>query len=75
MTALNYPLTNAQLELLKLFSRDVPEEDLIELKQLIVNYLAEKLGQKADEIWEEKGWTNEDMKRMSREHIRTPYKN
>jgi len=68
-------LTNAQLELLKLFSRDVPEEDLIELKQLIVNYLAEKLGQKADEIWEEKGWTNEDMKRMSREHIRTPYKN
>lgn len=68
-------MTNAQLELLKLFSRDVPEEDLIELKQLIVNYLAEKLGQKADEIWEEKGWTNEDMKRMSREHIRTPYKN
>jgi len=68
-------LTNAQLELLKLFSRDVPEEDLIELKQLIVNYLAEKLGQKADEIWEEKGWTNEDMKRMSREHIRTLYKN
>ena len=68
-------MTNAQLELLKLFSRDVPEEDLIELKQLIVNYLAEKLGQKADEIWEEKGWTNEDMKRMSREHIRTLYKN
>jgi len=61
MTALNYPLSNAQLELLKLFSRDLPEEDLIEIKQMIVNYLAKKLAQKADEVWEEKGWTNEEI--------------
>jgi len=74
MTALNYPLSNAQLELLKLFSRDLPEEDLIEIKQMIVNYLAEKLAQKTDEIWEEKGWTNKDMERFLNAHMRTPYK-
>ena len=73
MTALNYPLSNAQLELLKLFSRDLPEEDLIEIKQMIVNYLAEKLAQKTDEIWEEEGWTNDDMKRFLNTHMRTPY--
>ena len=27
----------------------------------------------ADQIWQEKGWTNEDMDRLAHMHMRTPY--
>jgi hypothetical protein len=55
------PLNATQLEILKLFSREMEEKDLIEIKRLIVNYLAEKATKLADEAWEKKGWFNEDM--------------
>lgn len=73
MGALKMPLSNVQLELLKLFSRDLPEEDLLAIKRLLVRFLAEKATRLADQVWEEKGWTNEDMDRMLKEHMRTPY--
>jgi hypothetical protein len=66
-------LNPLQLEILKLFSRDLDEADLIEIKKLIVNYLAKKVTQKADQIWEEKKWTNKDMERLLETHQRTPY--
>jgi len=67
------PLNNHQLEILKLFSRELDDTDLIEIKRLIVKYLADKVTRMADEIWEEKNWTNEDMKRLLKTHKRTPY--
>ncbi|MBK9014415.1 MAG: hypothetical protein IPM82_10170 [Saprospiraceae bacterium] len=36
---LDKPLTNLQMELLKLFSRNLPEERLLALKELISDYL------------------------------------
>lgn len=70
---LDFPLNAHQLEILKLFRRDMEEKDLIEIKRLIVKYLADKITKKTDEVWEEKGWTNEDMKRLLKTHKRTPY--
>jgi hypothetical protein len=35
MATINQPLTNLQLELLKLYSLNLPEESLIEIKRLI----------------------------------------
>ena len=70
----NYPLTNMQLELLKLFTRDIEETDLIEIKRMIVKHLGKKLAQKADKVWEEKQWTNDDMDNLFNMHLRTPYK-
>jgi len=67
------PLNNHQLEILKLFTRELDDKDLIEIKRLIVNYLAEKITKIADEVWEEKKWTNDDMKRLLKTHKRTPY--
>ncbi len=74
MEALERPLSNMQLELLKLFSRELEEEDLLAIKRLIVQYLAEKATRLADQVWEDKGWTNEDMNRLLNTHMRTPYK-
>jgi len=67
------PLTNLQLELVKLFAKKVSEEDLKNIKFLIANYFAEKAMDKADEVWDDKGWTAEDAKRMLQTKLRTPY--
>lgn len=50
----NYPLSNIQLELLQLFSKDLEERDIIEIKQLIVNYLSSKLNRQTTNVWDEK---------------------
>lgn len=74
MQTLNRPLSNMQLELLKLFSRDIAEEDLKAIKMLIVEYLSDKLDRQTDKVWEEKGWTEEDMEKLLNTHMRTPYR-
>jgi len=68
------PLTNLQRELIKLFAREVPEEDLKNIKQLIANYFAEKTMDAADKAWEEKGWTDDDIQQLLNTKLRTPYK-
>ena len=70
---LESPLNRHQLEILKLFSRDMDEKDLIAIKRLIVQYLGEKITNMADEVWAEKKWTNDDVKRLLNMHERTPY--
>lgn len=66
-------MNKQQLEILKLFSRELKEKDLLAIKRLIVQYLAQKVTHPADEVWEEKGWSNEDMEKLLQAHQRTPY--
>ncbi|HHH49643.1 MAG TPA: hypothetical protein ENK52_01545 [Saprospiraceae bacterium] len=69
----NFKLNNHQLEILKLFSRELDDNDLIEIKRLIVKYLSDKITKMADEAWEKNNWTNEDMEEILKSHKRTPY--
>jgi hypothetical protein len=73
MEAVKKPLTNLQLELLKIFARDLPEQDLLNIRQMLIQYFAKKSMDLADEAWEKKGWTKEDEERFLQEHFRTPY--
>lgn len=66
-------LNKHQLEILKLFSRELEENDLVEIKRLIVKYLANKITNMADDIWEKNNWTEDDMERLLKTHKRTPY--
>ncbi len=61
MSALKYPLNNVQMELMKLFSTDLSEKELEELKTLLSQFYADKAIKTADEFWDQKGLTNEDM--------------
>jgi hypothetical protein len=65
METLNYPLNKAQLELLKLFSRVKSEEELMDIKRLVTRYYAERLMKRVDQIWEERGYTQEDLDRIA----------
>lgn len=58
------PLTNVQAELLKLFSRQIPDEDLHELRQVMAKFLLQKARQRADAVWEQKGYTDDTMNQL-----------
>ena len=73
MPSLKQPFSNVQLELLKLFADDVPEEDLIAIKRLLATYRLRRATEAANKVWDEAGWTAEDAQAMLRRHERTPY--
>ena len=54
-------LSNVQQEILKLYSTELSETDLNELKSQLAHYYAHKAISQADKIWKEKGYTAEDM--------------
>jgi hypothetical protein len=64
MSVLNYPLNNVQLELMKLFSTNLSDHELLELRDLLSNFYADKAIKKADSIWEEKGLSDQDMEKL-----------
>ena len=55
--AIQPPLTNLQMELLKLFSRQLPEKDILAIRDLIAQYLLERTFELAEEEWEKRGYT------------------
>jgi hypothetical protein len=55
------PLSNLQLELLKLYSTNLSRDDLIELKRVLARHFAGKAVDEADKIWDENDLSNADM--------------
>ena len=66
-------LTNLQLELLKIFSYQLPETQLKDIKNLLSDYFANKASDEMDRLWDENLWTNKTMEDWSNEHLRTSY--
>ena len=52
------PLSNVQQELLKLYSADLSEVDLQELKQVLASFYAKKAMREADKLWDEQSLSN-----------------
>ena len=63
------PLSNLQLELLKLYATGVPDQYLEDLKILIARFLFAKARAKADKIWDEKKYTDELLNELLRRHV------
>ena len=59
---LDKPLTNLQLELLKLYSMELSEEQLKDVQRLLANYFAKQAGDEMDRLWEEQSWNEDTMK-------------
>ncbi len=53
-TAIQQPFSNIQLELLKLYSRNIPENDLMQIRLFLARYFAEKAIDETLPIAEEK---------------------
>lgn len=67
-------LTNLQLELLKIFSISVSEKELLEIKRTLVQFFSKKAITAADEVWDEKKWSQKDAAKFLKKHIRTRYR-
>ena len=63
--------TPLQLDLLRIFSRNPSEQELIDIKNLIARYYADKASDEMDRLWEERGYTDETMQGWVKERMRT----
>ncbi|MFD2570130.1 hypothetical protein ACFSUS_05750 [Spirosoma soli] len=66
----NPPLSNLQMRLLKLYANQVSEEDLLAINQRIVDYFAEKAAKAANQVWDEKGYSNDMMNEWLKADLR-----
>jgi hypothetical protein len=63
-------LTNVQIELLKMFQFNLPEKQLVEIKNMLAKYFAKTATDEMDKLWEENNWNNDVMKKWAGEHLR-----
>ena len=66
-------MTNLQLEIVKMFSVELPEHQLLEIRNILSRYFADKASDEMDRLWEENNWSDKTMEDWSNEHMRTKY--
>ena len=54
-------LSNVQMELLKLYSTNLSEQELLDLKKTLAKFYAKRAIKTADKLWDEKKLSSEDM--------------
>lgn len=63
-------LSNLQMELLKMFNRDLPDEQVLEIRSLLADYFLKKADEELERLEKEKGWTAETYEQWANEHWR-----
>ncbi len=68
ITAHSSHLSNLQMELLKLYSTNVQENDLMEIKKFMGSYFAKKAIKEADTCWDEDNLSDNMMDKWLESH-------
>ena len=63
-------LTNVQIELLKLFQYNLPEKQLLEIKNMLAQYFEKTATAEMDKLWDKNNWNNDLMKNWTNEDLR-----
>ena len=63
-------LSNIQQELLRLYARNIAEEDMLAIRRMLAGYFAQKAERAMEEFWDGQGLEPEDMIGWSQEHHR-----
>ena len=66
-------LNQAQREVLNVMSCLSKDDDLSELKKLLVSFLNERLQRELDVLWEKGSLDEKKLDSLRHEHLRTPY--
>ena len=61
MIAVKQPLSNVQIELLKIYSTNISEPEMKELKNLLAQFYANKSIENANKSWKDKNLSNDIM--------------
>jgi len=67
-------MTNLQLELLKIFKYDLNENQLVEVRELLASYFANKVDAEMDKLCNDKEWSISKIDSFAKKHTRTSYK-
>jgi len=67
MIEVKHPLSNVQMELLKIYSTNISDSDLKELKDLLAQFYAKKSIKYANNAWKYKKLDNETMEKWLNE--------
>ena len=73
MVTAPHKLSNLQLELLKLFSHQVTEQELLDIKDLLARYFARRATAAMDDLWKSRNLNDETIDAWLTDHQRTPY--
>ncbi|MBK6976808.1 MAG: hypothetical protein IPH28_06530 [Cytophagaceae bacterium] len=65
-----HKLSNLQLELLKLYSEDISDDDLLVFKSFISRHFAEKAIKEANKVWDEKKWDEAKVQEILESNFR-----
>ncbi len=68
------PFNPAQLELLSTMASLNSEDDLIELKQAIARFFAERADRELERLWNNGTINEATLESWENEHMRTPYR-
>jgi hypothetical protein len=71
MSVLHAPLSNLQLELIKLFRYELPDAQLLEIRRMLARYFAQKVTDEMSQIWDERGWSEETIEGWKNEKMRS----
>ncbi len=63
-------LSNLQLELLRLYGKNVSDETLVEIKRILAKFFADRASDAMDKVWDEKRLVPDNMTGWAREHNR-----
>jgi len=66
-----HKLNDVQISLLRLFNREMPDEETAEVRQLLMAYYDEKIQAELERILTEKGYTQADYDAMLNQQNRT----
>mgnify|MGYP001168302605 CR=1 FL=1 len=66
-------LSNAQLALLELFSENLSDTDMEDLREVLLEFRYQRLQKSIDDLWEQGLVNEEEIERWGKEHLRTPY--
>lgn len=64
-------LTNLQLDLLKIYSVNISDSQITEIRDILRNYFSEKASVEMDKLWDENNWSDETMDEWVNTHFRT----
>jgi hypothetical protein len=64
-------MSNVQMELLKLYTHNVSERQLHDIRTMLVNYFVSEIDKEMDEIGTAQNWTPATIEAWGHEHLRS----
>lgn len=72
-TLVKQPFNPAQIEIINTMAQLNTDEDLVELRQTISKFFADRADKEMERLWEAGVINNEVVEQWGKEHLRTPY--